>query len=297
LSVSGRLLRTNEWLLVAYFALASARAAFRGQVSHALVDLSAPLIFVVLGLVERRIPRLWVGIVRDWVTMPFLLLAYWNVDWLVSPHQSYDFERRWVALDRILLEYGRGIIESCGAWLPAVLEICYTALWVLAPVLLGVLYMCRRWKESERFLFTLFAGTMLSYALLPMFPSIPPRVVFPSLDLPAALTVFRRFNIWVLDNGDIRSSIFPSGHVTVAFSAAFAIRRVFSDRPWFGRLLLVFATLVAINTVYGRYHYAVDGIAGFFASLVGLALSRVLDRERAESPEPVSDLVKELSAP
>ena len=35
--------------------------------------------------------------------------------------------------------------------------------------------------------------------------------------------------------------------------------------------MLVYAVSVAIGTIYGRYHYAVDAIAGFAVSLAAIA--------------------------
>jgi membrane-associated phospholipid phosphatase len=39
-----------------------------------------------------------------------------------------------------------------------------------------------------------------------------------------------------------------------------------------GWFLLVFAVSVAVATVYGRYHYAVDALAGLGISLLAAAL-------------------------
>jgi membrane-associated phospholipid phosphatase len=34
------------------------------------------------------------------------------------------------------------------------------------------------------------------------------------------------------------------------------------ERPWIWKLLLIMAILIAVATVYGRYHYIVDALAG-----------------------------------
>ncbi len=42
--------------------------------------------------------------------------------------------------------------------------------------------------------------------------------------------------------------------------------------------MLIYAISVAIATVYGRYHYAVDAVAGFGVSLVALAAAMLARR-------------------
>ena len=274
------LFRSSEYLLVLYFALAAARTAARGSFAFSLVDLCVPLIFATLALAERRVPRMWVSVLRDWMPMPFLLLAYWNVDWIAQAPSTGGSEQRWIVWDRLLLYGwgGRRAIECCGALLPSLLELSYLVLYAVPPVLLGVIYLSGRRHRVDRFLFTLFAGALTAYALLPLFPSASPRELYPGQDLPSVMTVFRRINLWLLDSFDIHASVFPSGHVAVAFSAAFGAMRVLPERRLLGRLLLAFAALVTINTVYARYHYAVDGLAALAISLVAFHFSRVLDQ-------------------
>jgi membrane-associated phospholipid phosphatase len=43
------------------------------------------------------------------------------------------------------------------------------------------------------------------------------------------------------------------------------------EKPWAGRFLLVLAASIATATVYGRYHYLVDALAG-----LGIALAAIL---------------------
>ncbi len=274
------LLRGSERLVIAYFLLAALRTAGRGRWLPAMVDLCVPLVFAGLAWAEQRSRRLGVSVARDWMPMAFLLLAYWNVDWTAGPVHSGGHEQRWVVLDRMLLDRwgGRALIESCGALFPSILELAYALLYAIPPLVMGGIYLSGRRREAERFLFPLLAGALTAYALLPLFPSVTPRVLFPDQDLPGILTVFRRLNLWVLDTLDIQASVFPSGHVAVAFSAALGANRVFPDRRWVGRALALFAALVAVNTVYARYHYAVDGAAGAAIACVAYGVSVVRER-------------------
>ncbi|MCL5743594.1 MAG: phosphatase PAP2 family protein, partial [Acidobacteria bacterium] len=104
--------------------------------------------------------------------------------------------------------------------------------------------------------------------------------VFPGQDFPAWTSVFRRFNWGMLGAYGIHTSVFPSAHVSGAFSAAFAMRLVLPEKRWVGRFLLVLATLIATATVYGRYHYLADVAAGLALSFAALALMRRVEGPR-----------------
>ena len=48
----------------------------------------------------------------------------------------------------------------------------------------------------------------------------------------------------------------------MAFSSAFGLWRALPEKRWLSYFLFVLSVLVYIATVYSRYHYAVDGLAG-----------------------------------
>ena len=72
-------------------------------------------------------------------------------------------------------------------------------------------------------------------------------------------------------NVGIHSSVFPSAHVSAAFSCAWGLLIAMPDRRRYGRIVVAYAFLVAIATVYGRYHYATDALAGFAISFLAFA--------------------------
>jgi hypothetical protein len=54
------------------------------------------------------------------------------------------------------------------------------------------------------------------------------------------------------------------------------LRHALPERPWFGRGLFLYAISMSVATFYGRYHYAVDALAGFVVSLVAIGLVKLL---------------------
>lgn len=271
--------RRSEWLLIAFFSYVVILGQVRGiGFPHwSQFALLVPAGLALLVHADRRSKGPVWSIVRDWVPAALVLLAYWTADWYPQAATQHTLEGRWIAWDRTILNnWGlRTGIEVAGRLLPAALELAYLLLYTVPPLAILYFYLIRQRRRLDDFLFPFLLGTLITYSLLPHFPTGSPRFLFAGEDLPGVETIFRRFNLWILTKCDIHSSVFPSGHVTVAFSAAFAMLLAMPTRRRVGLLLLTIAFLVLVDTVYGRYHYAVDGLAGVAISLVaaGIALT------------------------
>jgi membrane-associated phospholipid phosphatase len=175
-----------------------------------------------------------------------------------------------VEWDRTIL-YHWGLqraLEALGVLGPLYLELCYTLVYAVAPFVVAVLYFDERRERVNGAVFLCLLGTLLAYALFPYFPSDPPRVAFGGSDMPNVTTAVRELNLWLVGDLGIHSSVFPSAHVSAAFSAAWALFAFLPERKRYGWGMLVYATSVAVATVYGRYHYAADAVAGIGISLV-----------------------------
>jgi membrane-associated phospholipid phosphatase len=278
-------LRRSEWALVFFFAYTSLLACLlpvRTPVAVRAVGANASVIAgcFLLSWGETLRHRRFFSVVRDWYPVPFILLAYREMGWFAPAERTYALERAWIVWDKLLLnQIGlKAFVEMAGPIGPALLEIAYVLFYAVPLSSVAVFYFCRVRARVDSFLFQLLMGVFLAYALFPLFPSEPPRTVFPGADLPAYQTVFRAFNLWILGDWGIHTSVFPSLHATGAFSAAFAMMRTLPERKWVGRSLLLLAVLIAAATVYGRYHYAADALAGLATALVVLLAVRAIDR-------------------
>jgi len=274
--------RDSEWVILAfliYAALASLAIpiATALRTRTLLLNLSILAAYSVLIRADTLRPRLMTAVFRDWLPLALILLAYREVGWLALPHTSHALEMRWVAWDRVVLRGGlKAAIEALGPLLPSILEIAYALVYTLAPFCVAILYASGERERVERFLLVFATAVLLCYVLIPFWPSEPPRTVFPGEDLPACLTIFRRFNLWMLAGAGIHTGVFPSAHVAGAFGAAFGMRRAGATRRWVHPFLFTMAGLIALAVVYGRYHYLADAVAGFFVAAAALALSHLL---------------------
>lgn len=281
-------LRPSEWVLVLYFSYtALLTQVFRLPAMECLASLAVPVLLFSLAYLDSFNPRRWSSMFRDWAPSPLVLVAYWQLNWFQSPRHLEDLEQVWLTWDRMILSnFGlRAGIESLGPLFPYILELSYVLMYTIPPLSVAALYIIRRRDRVDAFLFPFLLGTLSAYALLPYFPSGSPRVEHPLLDQPNITTIWRHFNIWILSRGDIQTSVFPSGHVTASFSAAFAMMLALPERKWFGRFLMMMAVLISIATVYGRYHYAADGFAGLMISFVAGGVSFIMRRSAAIETE------------
>ncbi len=274
----GLKLRSAEWLLTAYFAyvaLISPAFPLPVRFSPFLVAILVPVLFFVLARAQHRA----FSIARDWIPIALLLVAYREMDWFSVLPRNFQLELHWVEWDRAILYQGglqRGI-EALGRLgpinvLPMFLELCYLLVYAVAPFVVAILYFEHRRERVNGALFLYLLGTLLAYALFPYFPSDPPRIAFGGSDMPNITSGVRGLNLWLLGDYSIHSSVFPSAHVSSAFSAAWALFAYLPERRRIGWGTLLYAMSVAVATVYGRYHYAADVVAGMAVSLVPAAM-------------------------
>jgi membrane-associated phospholipid phosphatase len=232
-------LRSTEWLLIGYFSYLALISASR---LPALLLLLAMALVAVLVYGESHGNQKFFSIARDWaplvLTLVLTLVAYREMDWFTPLAWDHHLEFRWIEWDRSLL-YGWGFeraVESLGAIVPSYLEFCYLLVYAVGPFTVTALYIEHRRNRVN------------------------------------VMTALRRFNLWIVNGYGIHSSVFPSAHVSSAFSAGWALLLYLPERKRYGWGMLIYAVSVSVAAVYGRYHYAVDVLAGFGVSLVAAGI-------------------------
>jgi len=262
-------LRPSEWFVLAYFAYVAVIGTVWG------IGLRPWLVFAVV-LVSLIFFSGRKSLLRDLAPLGYTLAAYREMNLFSPKLHDHHLEHAWIVWDRILLDdlKLRTTIESAGLLFPTYFELCYLLVYAVGAVSVAILLAHKRRSRIDLFWLAYLSGTLGAYALFPYFPSEPPRVVFPDADLPHIVTVIRRFNLWVVGGYGIHSSVFPSAHVSSALAAAWGLMAAIPDRRWIGLLMMFYGLSVAVATIYGRYHFATDAIAGVAISLAALAALR-----------------------
>jgi membrane-associated phospholipid phosphatase len=258
--------RTSERIVVLFFVYTAALSVvYRLPLPQILMCVATPLTLFALACAETSVGTRGTRIARDWMVPAAILGAYWQMGLFARSHDA-AWQQLFLSWDRLILDEWRlrNLLEI--EWLPIVslVELSYLLLYAIPPACIAVLYKEGARIQIDRFLTTFALGALTAYALLPLCAVQSPRIAFPGQDLPAVASMWRGINTWILDHLDISTSVFPSGHVAVAFSCAFGLRRALPAGKQYFRFFLLLACLVLTATIYGRYHYAADG----FASLI-----------------------------
>lgn len=263
-------IRPDHGVAILYFAYTAVLAwRFQAPNFQLLASFLAPAI---LFLYFYKLPQLG-GFLRDiasdWLPMALILIAYRQLE-LFSTPITIAWQTPWLHWDRLLL-HSLGLqhsIESAGGLIPELLQGTYLGLYAVPVLALAAVYAYGARPQAWRFLQSLLAGTFLVYALIPHFPTDSPRQLVPYLDQPHFQGFLYSINVWLLDHADISTGVFPSGHVAVAISSALGLRRVLPGHKAIFRIALAVTALVYLATIYGRFHYAVDGAASILLCLM-----------------------------
>ncbi len=234
-----------------------------------------------------------VGLIKfisRWYTLPLIFMTFKELYLMVHPINPHD-------LDYLLIQIDKGIfgtdptsfldrISTPG--LTEFLQICYSSFYLLW-IILG---MDLLWNKNEKgflfFLFVLMYGFYTSYIGYILVPAIGPRFTlynFANLnkDLPGLyLTEFIR---GIINSGESITNVaqaaliaqrdcFPSGHtemtiITIAIAIKYKMKSAMIIVPL--GLGLIFAT------VYLRYHYGIDVIAGAIFGIFVLSTASWLE--------------------
>jgi membrane-associated phospholipid phosphatase len=289
-------LRPSEWLLLGFFFYVALLSPFfrdrpgLGFQPLAVIAISFALLESLSLLETRYAPRLG-SMIRDWMPIAFTLVAFREMELFVAVHYNTSYEGAWIRWDQVVINewHLRSVIEAAGSIVPLYLELCYLLVYGLAAACVAIVWIRTERRAVDRFYVIYLAGTLLAYALFPFFPSRPPRIAYPELGMPTIHTAVRTLNLFLLRKATIHVGVFPSAHVSSAFSAAWGLFLVLprQHRAW-AWIILVYAASVSVATVYGRYHYVPDVVAGFGVSLVAAALCGVygwIDRKRKAAPK------------
>lgn len=151
-----------------------------------------------------------------------------------------------------------------------------------APVIAG--YVAAGREGMHRASFTIMATFYSCYMFFILFPVTGPRYEFERIGGAIADGTMYHVVHFALEGGSSKGTAFPSSHVAATLAALMAAGR--EDRRWFWAMLIPSAVLM-FATVYGRFHYGIDALAGLVVGLaVWLAVPRVFRVLRGRQPDP-----------
>jgi len=223
-------------------------------------------------------------IIRDWFPFLLILMMYYSL-WGDATHSviTHDRDATLMALDQRVfgfqasLALQRFISKPLTAWM----EFAYLFhIWNI-PLVACFIYL-RRSRERFRemmcgVLVVTFFG-LLGYLLVPAVGPMYTLRTHYTVPLDQALVVFNR-QAEFMDFARIRRDVFPSLHVGISFIVWLYARR--NSRRLFWALSPLILSLW-VSTVYLRYHYLVDCVAGLVLAPISFLLSNWLFKRFGE---------------
>lgn len=280
----------------AYITLAAFGFALAPRDRWVIVALNSVTVATMVALSRYSRQARWLAAARDWLPALLILVAYRESGLLLKPDPSHRLDYLFVQWDRLLLKNAavQAVFHAGAPWLQHYLEFAYLLCYPLVPLGVAAIYLTpQRAKLNEPaappgrralddFWATVLLATLFCFAVYPFFPLTPPRVLFRDVPGPHIDPLLRRWNFWLLDHYSVQACIFPSGHVAAVTAVALAVRR---HSPRLGVLFLLLAGSIAVATVYGRYHYAADAVAGALVGAAAYLISRGLRRSSGAAAE------------
>jgi membrane-associated phospholipid phosphatase len=165
-------------------------------------------------------------------------------------------------------------------WVPLseYLHFCYFAYLLLLPVVGGLWYFNGRRRDFHELLLLVSTTLFSSYFFYMSYPVDSPFYLFKRLEAPLADGFFYRLVHFFSGRGGARGGAFPSAHVSVSLVIWLVAWQRQRRLAW--ALAPVIAGLVGA-TVYGRFHYVLDVLAGL---LVAVVVTECCRQCRAKDP-------------
>ena len=201
-----------------------------------------------------------VQVLRDWLPALVILLAYFVTGaFFVAP--SSRVEAGLKGWDDRLIGRRRG--EGLPPVVRLYLDLVYDACFLMIPAGFAVLVWTGHSALADRYWTLVSVAEFLAFGTLPWLQARPPWAIETSRKTDD--TAIRRFSLFWVHHTSIRANTFPSGHASASLAVALALWPVV---PWSAAVFGALAVSIALGSVVGRFHYAIDAITGLVLALV-----------------------------
>lgn len=248
---------------IPYFIYIAAVAVFGRDLPRTARVLAAgsAVLGLALSLAAASTTAFWL---RSLILPPIVLLIAYRASGFLWRGPMFDIEARLVAADHALRI--PALVRRTPRWLAELLELAYAGVYPLIPIALVLHLAYSAAPDADLFWTVILVTDYVCFAMLPFIQTRPPRALETSDPWDARL---RALNLRILDHASIRMNTVPSGHAAEALAAALL---VLPAPPAIVTAMFLAAAAISAGAVLGRYHYAVDVLAGWATALVVFAM-------------------------
>jgi membrane-associated phospholipid phosphatase len=222
---------------------------------------------------------------KNWNAILIIPMNYSELHYLVHNVHPKDFDNLLMQIDyRFFGVHPTVWMEAwTRPWVTEYLQIVYASFYFL-PIVLAIYLLKKNLQSDFRyFVFVIVLGYYASYLGYFSVPALGPRFTLdhlqnvPLTGLWSAEALREALN--KLES--IQRDAFPSGHTVITLLTMWYARKY--SKTYF-RILMVIGTSLIFSTVYLRYHYVIDVLAGFLLTGVVLGVAPVLYRKLLDLP-------------
>ncbi len=279
-------LRPSDLLTLSFLVLLSCLAVLSAPVNPSWAGLLATYAVLAFAMLAAAVYRTRVGSAKKGfyisvvATVITVLYIFNSLGVLIASIHTTTFDAHLIAVDHAIFGVHPTVWMErlINPLLTGLLQFAYISYYSI-PVSLGVVLIARgRFGEFEEALFGILLCFYLSYVGYLLVPAIGPRFTLSHLqtaDLqvsPFIETIQDTLNALEKNKTDA----FPSGHTAVSLMSLYYAWKE-REKILFAGLIPVVTGLI-ISTVYLRYHYGIDVIAGIALTGLTIALAPGLRR-------------------
>lgn len=255
-----------DWVAIGYLAFTGVLVLiFRKNVARWSLYLLARVLCII-GIVSLTFTHedtpLILRFLRDWYPLSTIALFYFEIKKLTQMVFQRYFDETVIYWEKRLFK-GMPCLELSDRFpsiiLSEILHLCYFSYYVMTVFLAAWLYFSGRIGPFQE---TVFAETLafnLSLLCYPFLPTTGPRYLFEKIHGPLSKGLFFRLAHLAVSRGSSKGTAFPSSHVSLSVTVLLCALRY--DSTAF-LILLPMCVGLTLGTVYGRFHYVIDAIAG-----------------------------------
>jgi len=248
------------------------------------------IMFIVVKYEEGEKKSSVLKILRFWYPVIMIIFIFKENYHMVHAINPNDIDKTLIKIDYMVFGVNptQWFYRFANPLITEMMEIIYI-LYYLVIVIYGIeLYVKKRYDDFEYSVFILFVGFYLSYILYIIFPAVGPRFYLhdftaidaelPGLFLTAPLRHILDFaesipSGAVNPQDYVQRDAMPSAHAEIVILLAYLSHKL---KLKSFRFYMPYCILMIVSTVYLRYHYVIDLVAGAVLAIITVLVGRIV---------------------
>ena len=231
-------------------------------------------------------------IIQDWYWYLFILIVFKEIYLLIYNLQIPDKDLSLIAIDKWMFGVNptEWIYQFAHPILTEFLQFCYSMFYIIIFSVPLYAYLKKDYEQFNYSFFLILFGFYISYIGYLLVPAIGPRFTihdFYDMDSELPGLLFYKIFRLLINLGEsippdtliattlVQRDCFPSGHTDLTLVAMYLSCKYNQNIKW----IIVFVGLnLIIATIYLRYHYVIDVIAGISFMILTVTIGKTIKK-------------------